>query len=79
MNPALGRVGDASEDVREPGEWINLVQFGRHDQRRDRCRSLGTALRPSKEPRLATERKAAQGAFSVSIRLGPPCLFERLD
>jgi len=33
MQPALRKVGDAGEHVGQPGEWIDVVQLGRHDQR----------------------------------------------
>src|SRR5215207_7952288 len=48
---ALGRVlSDAAQHVSEPGLRIDVVEFGRHDQRRDGGSPIGAALGAGEEP-----------------------------
>lgn len=41
---ALRRVGDAREDVGEPGLRVDIVELGRADEAVDHGGSLGTAV-----------------------------------
>ena len=53
-------IGDPAQDVCEPGLRIDVIQLSRHDQRAHHGRALTTAIGTGEEPRLATERDAAQ-------------------
>jgi hypothetical protein len=50
MKPALRHCGDAREDVGQPGERIDVVEFCRHDKRADGRRAVGAALGTGEEP-----------------------------
>jgi hypothetical protein len=60
--PAAGfaGIGDAGEDVGEPGEPIDVVESCRHDQRRHSRRPVGSAFGADEQPCLSSECKTAQ-------------------
>jgi len=61
-------VGDAGEDVGEPGLGIDVAEATGLDQRvRDR-RPLATAIGAAEQPRFAPERYAAQRPFCGVVR-----------
>ncbi len=53
-------IGDAREDIGELGLRIDIVELGGLEQRVDDGGALAAAIRATEQPRLATERNAAQ-------------------
>jgi hypothetical protein len=52
LKPRLWNVGDAGEHIGQPGERIDVIEFRRHDERRDGCRPISATLGTGEEPRL---------------------------
>jgi hypothetical protein len=59
-------VGDAGKHIGEPSLRIDVLKFGRGDQRVDHGGALATAVRISKRPQQAPEDNPARGADRVS-------------
>lgn len=76
MKPALRNAGDASEHVSEPGQRIDVVELGRHDQRGHDRRPVGPAFGTGKEPRLTSQRKAAQRALGRVVGEADPAVVD---
>ena len=58
-----GMIGDAGEDVGEPGTSINAVEFAGFDQCVHRRRAMAARIRAAERPVLSPDRNAAYGAF----------------
>ena len=58
-----GMIGDAGEDVGEPGTSINAVEFAGFDQCVHRGRTVSARVRTAERPVLSPDRNAAHGAF----------------
>jgi hypothetical protein len=58
-----GMLGDASQDIGEPGLRINVIHFGRDDQAVHHRRPLAAAVRAAEQPRLPTQSDAAHAAL----------------
>ena len=56
-------IGDAGEDIGEPGLRIDIVELGGLDQGVDDSSTLPAAIGTAEQPRLTAEWDAAQGAF----------------
>ena len=56
-------LGDAGEDVGEPGLGIDVVELGGDDQAVDDGGTLAAAIGAGEQPRLAAEGDAAQGSL----------------
>ena len=50
MEPALRRLGDASEHIGEPGLRIDIVELGGADQRVHRRRAHAAAVGTAEQP-----------------------------
>ena len=50
------RYSDASQHVSEPGLRVDIVEFGRADQRVDRRGALATTIGAGEQPSLAAKR-----------------------
>lgn len=59
MKPVLRRIGDAGEDVGQPGLRIDVVEFRRHDQRRHGRRPGSAAFGAGKQPGFAVMKRYA--------------------
>ena len=65
LGDALHRViGDAGEDIGEPGAGIDVVEFAGFDQRIDGGRPSATGVAAAEGPVFAPNRNGAHGAFS---------------
>ena len=58
-------VSDAGENVGEPGLQIDIIELGRHDQRRHGRRPIGAAFGAGEEPRLPIMETSAQAQLCV--------------
>jgi beta-N-acetylhexosaminidase len=66
----------AGVDVGEPGERIDVIELGRHDQRRHGRCPVGSALGTGEQPRLSSKSKAAQRSFGGVVRQADPAVLE---
>lgn len=73
---ALRDVGDAGENVGQPGLRIDVVELGRHNERGHGCRSVGAAFGAGEEPRLSPQRKSSKGALSRIVRETDPAIVD---
>ena len=76
VEPALRHVGDAGEDVGEPGLRIDVVELGGDDQRVHEGGALGAAVGAGEQPRLSAESKAAQRPFGGIVRQADAAVVE---
>ena len=60
MQTGLRQLGDAGEDVGEPGLRVDVVEFGGADERVHHRRPLAATIGAGEEPGLASEADAAQ-------------------
>ena len=60
--------GDAGEDVREPGLWVDAVHFRGHDQAVHRRGALAAAVGAAEQPAFPAKGDAAQTAFCGIVR-----------
>ena len=80
-------IGDAREDVGEPGLRIDIVELRGLDQRVDDGRALPAAIGPAEQPCLATERNAAERALCGVVKghsardaqVSPACRYGNRD
>ena len=49
-------IADPCQHIRQPGARIDVVQFGRDDQRVYRCCPLAARVGSGEQPQLTTER-----------------------
>ena len=63
VKPRSRMVCNAAQHVGEPGLWVDIVEFGRADQRVDRSGMLTAAIGAGKQPSFAAECNAAQRAL----------------
>ena len=63
MQAGLRHLGDAGEDVGEPGLGVDVVELRGADERVHRRRPLAAAIGAREEPGLASERDAAKRAL----------------
>jgi hypothetical protein len=56
-------IGDAGEDVGEPGLRIDVVQLRGHEQGCDRRGAVGTPVGAGEQPGFSSEGEAAQRAL----------------
>src|ERR1700744_5925224 len=59
---------DPAEGISEPGSWIDVIQFCRHDQRVHGRGSLTTSIRSGEQPGFSAEGNTAQAAFGGIVR-----------
>ena len=75
---ALGRVvGDAGQHVSEPSLRFDLVELGRHDQRRNGGSAIGATLGAGEEPDAPVVARSYFIRVSKSVRTcidAPPSL-----
>jgi hypothetical protein len=57
-------IGDATQDVGEPGLWVDAVELGGLDQREHRSGALAAAVGASEQPGLAADCDPAQRPLS---------------
>ena len=60
MQPGLRHLGDAGEDVGEPGLGVDIVEPGGADERVHRRRALSSAVGAGEQPGLASQTDAAK-------------------
>ena len=60
VQPGLRHLGDAIEDVGEPGLRVDVVELCGADERVHDSGPHAAAIRPGEEPRFASETDAAQ-------------------
>ncbi|MGY4501115.1 hypothetical protein ACVWYH_005046 [Bradyrhizobium sp. GM24.11] len=56
MQPALWNAGDAGEHVGEPGQRIDIIELGGHDQRCHDRGAVGSAFGTGEQPGFASQR-----------------------
>ena len=56
-------VGDAGEDVGQPGLRVDVVQLGRDDEALEDGSALAVAVGAGEQPCLSAERDATQGSL----------------
>ena len=59
---------DASQDIGEPGTWVDIIEFGGGDQGVDRRSALAAAVGTGEQPGFSADGDAAQGAFGGVVR-----------
>src|SRR5205814_6010937 len=57
-------IGDPTQDVGEPGLWVDAVELSGLDQREHRSGALAAAVGASEQPGLAADCDAAQRPLS---------------
>ena len=75
----LRDVGDASEHIGEPGQRIDVVELGRHDQRRHCGGSLGTAIGACEQPGFTSQGKPTQCAFGRVVGEADPAIVDEIE
>lgn len=60
----LGDIGDAGDDIGEPGKAIDFSKLGGGDQAEHECGPLPAAVGASEQPRLLADGDIAHGARS---------------
>src|SRR6478609_9992788 len=75
-NPVLRHVCDASEHIGQPCLRIDVVEFGRHDQRGHGRRPVSAALGTGEEPRLSPQRKSSKSTLGCIVREADPAIFD---
>ena len=78
VQPGLRLLGDAGEDVGEPGLGVDVVELRGADQRVHHRRPLAAAIGAGEEPGLASERDRAfilpiSGRIASSTTAGTHC------
>ena len=68
--------GDAGEDVGEPGLRVDVVHLGRDDQAVHGGGALPTTIGAGEQPRLPSERDAAQGALGSVVAQADAAVIE---
>ena len=69
-------LGDAGEDVGEPGLRIDVVHLGGDDQAVHDGGALAAAIGAGKQPRLSAQSDAAQRAFGGIVRQADAAVIE---
>ena len=67
IEPGLRLLGDAGEDVGEPGLGVDVVELGGADQRVHRRCSLAAAIGAREQPGLASETERPERALGGVI------------
>ena len=65
-------LGDAGEDVGEPGLWVDVVELGGDDEAIHHGCALATAVGACEQPRLSSERDTSQGSFGGIVGEADP-------
>ena len=76
VDGASGMSIDARKDIGQPRERIDVVQFGRHDQRGNDGGAVGAPIGSGKQPRLATERETSERSFCCVVRKADPSVIK---
>ena len=69
-------IGDAGEDIGEPGLRIDIVELRGLDQGVDDRTALPAAVGAAEQPRLAAERDAAERALGGIVGEADPAIVE---
>src|ERR1700728_4242476 len=77
MEPRGGMIGNTCQHVGEPGAWVNIVKFGRGDERIHGCCALTAAITSYEEPALSAESHAAQRTLSRVVRQANASITEK--
>ena len=71
---------DAGDDIGEVGLWIDIVQFGRLDERGQNRPVLGAAVGTREQGVLAVQRQGADGALDgVVVELDVAVIKEQAE
>lgn len=68
MKPMLGNVGNAREDIGEPGLGVDVVELGGVDEAEHDRGALAPAVGSAEEPRLPAQGHTSQGALGAVVR-----------
>src|SRR5918994_1479834 len=74
LEPPCGMIGQAGEDVGEPGLRVDAVQLRGFDQRVYGGRAFATAIRAGEGPVVATDRDPAQGSLGGVVGDADPAI-----
>jgi hypothetical protein len=69
-------IGDAGENVGEPGLRVDAVELGGLDERIHHSGTVRPALRPGEQPRFPAEREAAQRPLGRVVRQADATILE---
>jgi hypothetical protein len=68
-------IRDAADDISQPGEWIDAVQFRGRDERINRGRAITSTIRTSEESGLPPNRDPTQSSFGCVVGQTDPSVF----
>src|SRR5918995_3055832 len=74
VEPSCGMIGQAGEDVGEPGLRVDAVQLRGFDQRVHGGRAFATAIRAGEGPVVAIDRDPAQGSLGGVVGDADPAI-----
>ena len=67
---------DTCEYIRKPGLRINIIEFGRVNERQHHCRALTAAIGAGEQPGLPAKRNSAQLAFGGIVAQADAAVIE---